>query len=101
LLRGFLPNDQKLARVFKTFTLEKGLVISLLVLLGGIILLARSVWIWQQANYGILPSIEENLRRPIPAATLVGLGIQEIFSSFFMSTLGLKTASRRPPGESK
>jgi hypothetical protein len=26
------------------------------------------------------------------------LGIQGIFSSFFMSVLGLKTVSRRPPG---
>ena len=71
IAEGLLRNDPKLARVFKTFTLEKGLVISLLVLLGGIILLARSVWIWQQANYGILPSTEENLRRLIPEATLI------------------------------
>jgi len=33
----------------------------------------------------------------IPAAMLVVLGIQTIFSSFFMSTLGLKTAARKPP----
>ena len=47
-------------------------------------------------NYGLLdPS--ENLRRLIPAATLVVLGIQTIFSSFFMSALGLKTATRKPP----
>ena len=59
---------------------------------------ARAVWIWQQANFGVLPSTEENLRRLIPAATLVVLGIQGIFSSFFMSTLGLKTAARKPPG---
>jgi glycosyltransferase involved in cell wall biosynthesis len=92
-----LPDDPKLSRVFKVFTLEKGLVFGLLVLLGGIFLLVRSVWIWQQADYGILPSTEENLRRLVPAATLVVLGIQVIFSSFFMSTLGLKTATRKPP----
>ena len=60
--------------------------------------LAQAIWIWKQANYGILPSTEENLRRLIPAATLVVLGIQTIFSSFFMSALGLKTATRKPPG---
>ena len=66
-------------------------------LLAGIILLARAVWIWQQAHFGVLPSTEENLRRLIPAATLIVLGIQGIFSSFFMSALGLKTVSRKPP----
>jgi hypothetical protein len=67
-------------------------------LLAGVILLARSLWVWKQAHYGILPSTEENLRRLIPAATLVVLGIQGIFSSFFMSALGLRTAHRKPPG---
>ena len=98
IAEGLLPDDPKLARVFKVFTLEKGIVFGLLVLITGIMLLARSVWIWQQANYGILPSTEENLRRLIPAATLVVLGIQTIFSSFFMSALGLKTTTRKPPG---
>jgi glycosyltransferase involved in cell wall biosynthesis len=98
IAEGLLPEDPKLTRVFKIFTLEKGIVLGLLVLLGGIFLLAQSVWIWKQAHYGILPSTEENLRRLIPAATLVVLGIQAIFSSFFMSALGLKTATRKPPG---
>jgi len=42
-------------------------------------------------------SPEENLRRLIPAATLIVLGVQCVFSSFFMSALGLKTATRKPP----
>jgi glycosyltransferase involved in cell wall biosynthesis len=98
IAEGLLPDDPKLSRVFKIFTLEKGIVIGLLVLIAGIVLLVQAVWIWQQANYGILPSTEENLRRLIPAATLIVLGIQTIFSSFFMSALGLKTATRKPPG---
>jgi glycosyltransferase involved in cell wall biosynthesis len=98
IAEGLLPDDPKLSRVFKIFTLEKGLIFGLLILLGGIFLLAQSVWIWHRANYGILPSMEENLRRLIPAATLVVLGIQVIFSSFFMSALGLKTTTRKPPG---
>jgi len=98
IAEGLLPDDPKLSRVFKIFTLEKGLILGLLVLLGGVFLLAQSVWIWRQSCYGILQSTEDNLRRLIPATTLVVLGIQTIFSSFFMSTLGLKTATRKPPG---
>jgi hypothetical protein len=60
--------------------------------------LLRALWLWEQAHFGLLPSTEENLRRLIPAATLMILGIQGVFSSFFMSVLGLKTVSRRPPG---
>ena len=67
-----------------------------LVLLGGIVLLAARLDL-AAGGFWHLPSMEENLRRLIPAATLVVLGIQGIFSSFFMSTLGLKTKTRKPP----
>ena len=97
IAEGLLPDDPKLTRVFKVFTLEKGILLGLAVLLAGAVLLARSVWIWKQADYGMLPSTEENLRRLIPTVTLIVLGIQTIFSSFFMSALGLKTKTRKPP----
>jgi glycosyltransferase involved in cell wall biosynthesis len=97
IAEGLLPDDPKLKRVFQTFTLEKGLVAGLLVLLAGLGLFLRALWLWKQAHYGLLPSTEENLRRLIPAGTLMVLGIQAIFSSFFMSVLGLKTLKRQPP----
>jgi glycosyltransferase involved in cell wall biosynthesis len=96
IAEGLLPDDPKLTRVFKVFTLEKGILLGLAILLAGIILLVRALWIWRQADYGLLPP-EDNLRRLIPAVTLIVLGIQSVFSSFFMSVLGLKTVSRRPP----
>jgi glycosyltransferase involved in cell wall biosynthesis len=92
---GLLPEDSRLTRIFRVFTLEKGLTLGLLVLLSGGLLLLRSLWLWQQAHFGVLPSTEENLRRLIPAGTLIVLGIQSIFSSFFMSVLGLKTVRRQ------
>lgn len=97
IAEGLLPADQKFARVFSVFTLEKGLVLGVALLLAGLVLLGRAIWIWQQAGYGALP-YAENIRRLIPATTLVVIGIQTIFSSFFMSVLGLSTASRKPPG---
>ncbi len=97
IAEGLLPDDPRLSRLFRIFTLEKGIVLGLAVLLAGMAILGRALWIWQQAGYGMLTSAEDNLRQLIPAATLVVLGIQMIFSSFFMSALGLKTSSRRPP----
>jgi len=96
IAEGLLPDDPKLTRVFKVFTLEKGILLGLAILLAGIILLVHALWIWRRTDYGLLPP-EDNLRRLIPAVTLIVLGIQSVFSSFFMSVLGLKTVSRRPP----
>jgi len=97
IAEGLLPDDPKFSRVFKFFTLEKGIGFGLLVLLAGVALLGWALWIWRLAHYGDLQP-GENLRRLIPAVTLIVLGVQSIFSSFFMSALGLKTATRRPPG---
>jgi hypothetical protein len=97
IAEGLLPEDPKLARAFKIFTLEKGIVAGLLILFAGAALFLHALWIWKQAHYGMLPSMEDNLRRLIPAATLMILGVQTIFSSFFMSVLGLKTVTRKPP----
>ena len=97
IAEGLLPDDPKLTRVFKIFTLEKGILSGAAVLIAGIALLLRAVWIWHQAHYGPLPDTGENLRRVIPATTLIVLGIQVVFSSFFMSVLGLKTVTRTPP----
>ena len=88
---GLLPEDPSLNRLFHFFTLEKGIVAGLLVLAAGLALLLRAVWLWKEASFGPLPSMEENLRRLIPAAALILLGVQSIFSSFFLSVLGLKT----------
>ena len=97
IAEGLLPDDQKLTRVLKVFTLEKGILLGVAVLLAGVALLLRAVWYWQQVHFAATLSPEENLRRLIPAVTLIILGIQGIFSSFFMSALGLKTAKRQPP----
>jgi hypothetical protein len=97
IAEGLLPEDPKLTGLFKTFTLEKGIVAGLLVFLAGMVMFCRALWLWKQAHFGPLPGMEDNLRRLIPAGTLIVLGIQGIFSSFFMSVLGLKTVKRQPP----
>jgi hypothetical protein len=78
---GLLPENRSFSRLFCFFTLEKGIVSGLGVLIAGLVLLVRAVWIWQQAGYGIL-NYADNLHRLIPAVTLVVLGVQVIFSSF-------------------
>ena len=93
---GLLPQDPKFSRVFKTFTLEKGICFGLAILVLGLGLLLHGVWVWKRAGYGLL-SYGDNMRRLLPAVTLIVVSIQIVFSSFFMSVLGLKTNSRHPP----
>jgi glycosyltransferase involved in cell wall biosynthesis len=93
---GLLPADERFSRLFKTFNLEKGLCFGLVILLCGLALLAHSFWSWKQVHYGLL-SYEENMRRLLPAVTLIVVSIQIVFSSFFLSILGLRTDVRHPP----
>jgi glycosyltransferase involved in cell wall biosynthesis len=96
IAEGLLPQDPQFSNVFRFFTLEKGIVAGLAVLIFGCGLLAYALHLWRTAHYSPLDA-SENLRRLLPAVTLIVVGIQVVFSSFFLSMLGLKTASRRPP----
>ena len=75
-------------------------MLGLAVLLAGILLLSARGLDLAAGAFRRCCDTEENLRRLIPAATLIVLGVQAVFSSFFMSALGLKTATRKPPSPS-
>jgi glycosyltransferase involved in cell wall biosynthesis len=98
IAEGLLPEDHKFTGLFKFFTLEKGILLGMAVLLAGLVVLAHAIWTWHQVHYGRLDPVA-NLRELISATTLIVLGVQAIFSSFFMSVLGLRTKTRTPPGQ--
>jgi hypothetical protein len=60
-----LPDDPRFARVFRFFTLEKGVIAGALLFACGAVLLAWSVWVWKETGFGSLP-YAENLRRVSP-----------------------------------
>jgi glycosyltransferase involved in cell wall biosynthesis len=93
---GLLPHDQRFACIFRFFTLEKGLIAGALTFVAGAVLLIWSILIWKAAGFGTIP-YPENLRRIIAAVTLIVVGHQIMASSWFLSVLGLKTTSRKPP----
>lgn len=86
--QGFLPNNQTLDRLYKFITLEAGLIIGVLITLGGLVGSLYSLYLWDQQDFGQLnyPSI---LRVVIPSVIAIMIGLQTIFSSFFLSFLGL------------
>ena len=87
---GLLPQDARTSRFAELFSLERGLVIS--VLLG---VLGLSGWLfvveaWEQSGFGPL-SVEQTMRLLIPAASLIVLAGQIALVSFLLSVFRLKT----------
>jgi hypothetical protein len=87
--RGLLPDNPQLRRVLALFSLERGIVAGLLIAAAGLGFLAAAILKWRAAGFGII-SYPESLRLVIPAVTCMMLGVQTLFSSFFLSILELK-----------
>jgi hypothetical protein len=85
---GLLPPNPGGRNFFDFFTLEKGLALGLLLFFLGIAVLIKAFLFWRAAGFGAI-SYPESLRQVIPAVTLITLGVQIIFSSFFLSILNL------------
>jgi len=85
---GLLPDDPVFKRVCNFITLEVGVLIGLCCSLLGFGLIAFAVLRWWKMGFGALAS-PESLRITIPGITIAVLGVQTIFSSFFLSILSL------------
>jgi glycosyltransferase involved in cell wall biosynthesis len=86
---GLLPEDPRLNRLFDWVTLETGLASGAGLLLVGLALTVYALGLWGARSFGPL-NYEQTLRLVIPAVTTLMLGIEVIFSSFFLSLLGLR-----------
>ncbi len=86
---GLLPEDPRVARLFRVVTLETGLVASALLLLAGTALCASVVRDWADAVFNYL-DYSVSMRKMIPGALLLVLGAHGLLASFFLSILGLK-----------
>ncbi len=85
---GFLPPNPKFQRIFKYINLEVGLLFGAALLLIGLGILVYALHIWRGTGFGDL-SPQRMLRLTLPSATLVMLGVEAIFGSFFLSLLGM------------
>jgi hypothetical protein len=85
---GLLPEDKRLNQLFKYITLEVGLVVGFLLVLGGAAAWVFSLEYWRLHHFGALDP-EKTLRIVIPGVVFFTLGFQIILSSFFLSVLGM------------
>ncbi len=86
---GLMPEDQRLNRLFKFVTLEVGLVVGALLVLGGLAGSISAVGLWREKSFGDL-NPAQTLRTILPSVLALALGFQIVLSSFFLSVLGLK-----------
>ncbi len=86
---GLLPEDRRLNKLFNYLNLETGLIAGCILLVMGTAASIYAFGIWGQHNFGSL-NPAETMPIVIPGVTCLALGIQAIFSSFFLSILGLK-----------
>ncbi|MFN3444552.1 MAG: glycosyltransferase family 2 protein [Bacteroidia bacterium] len=88
LQQGFLPKNSTLDKLYNFITLEAGLIIGVLITLAGLGGSVYSLYLWDQQDFGQL-NYSSILRVVIPSVFAIMIGLQTIFSSFFLSFLGL------------
>ena len=94
--QGLLPTSRFLTNFLRIASLERVILAGGFLLLFGTGLLTYAFTLWKDAGFGPL-SYSENMRRLLPAATLILVGIQTVFSGFVLSVLGLQTENRTKP----
>ena len=89
---GLLPEDPVLTRLFEFTTLERGLIVGVLLIAGGLAGSVAAVLNWGQAAFGTLDP-QSGMRLAIPSATALALGVQMAFGSFFLGVLKMRTGN--------
>jgi len=85
---GFHPPPSYYSWIFNYIRLETGVVAGAVTALAGFTMLWMAVQGWSEVDFGGLDP-RETMRQVVPGGMLIMLGVQTIYSSFFMSILGL------------
>ncbi|MDZ7724660.1 MAG: glycosyltransferase family 2 protein [candidate division KSB1 bacterium] len=85
LTHRFIKRDRQLEQAFKFFNLERGILAGGIVFLFGFVINLYILITWISKDFGALDQVREALF----ASTLIILGVQIVFSSFYMSLLGI------------
>jgi glycosyltransferase involved in cell wall biosynthesis len=86
--QGFLPDQPQLRVWLRRVTLEKGVITGICLGLTGFLLLLLASLKWKSTGFGNLDPVS-SARQVVPAITLLTLGVQVVFGSFFLSSLGI------------
>ena len=84
-----IPEDARIRRLFRVFNLERGLLAGFSAFIAGAGLLVVALVVWRSRGFGPMGE-SETLTWVVPGMTLAVLGVQTVFSSFFLSLLGMR-----------
>jgi hypothetical protein len=90
---GFLPEDPKVSRLLRVWSLERGLWVGGLLACVGAAGLATAFARWHSVRFGAL-DFETSLRLVLPAVTALIGSCQMILGTFFLAVLGIRQAPR-------
>jgi glycosyltransferase involved in cell wall biosynthesis len=95
VLKNVLPMRPTFSRFLRVFTLERGILLGLLLVAGGLGLAVYSVSTWAQAHLAALePTVV--MRVAIPSVTLMLTGAEIIFSSFLLKFIDIHAPTIDP-----
>jgi glycosyltransferase involved in cell wall biosynthesis len=95
VLKNVLPMRPTFARFLSVFTLERGIVLGLLLGALGLGLAVYSVTTWAQAHLAALdPTVV--MRLAIPSVTLMLTGVEIVFSSFLLKFIDVQAPTSDP-----
>jgi hypothetical protein len=82
--------NKRMKKVLSYLSLEKGVALGLLLFMIGLVINVNTLMVWINSRYGPLYDIKSS----ILGLTLILLGLQTFFSSFYLSILGMKNEQR-------
>jgi len=87
--QGLIPVKHGFMKIYKTVTLEKGLVAGLILFFAGLVFSIILFKYWADKDFGNITDFSHTFRLLIPSVILMALGIQTIFSSFILRIIGI------------
>jgi glycosyltransferase involved in cell wall biosynthesis len=94
--QGLLPSDTFSSRLFRYLNLERGLLAGLSLVLVGLGANLHLVYRWYEQSFGPL-NVMVTLREAIWGCLAIVLGVQTIYSSFFLSMIGMDRPKNDTP----
>ncbi|MGW4214773.1 glycosyltransferase family 2 protein [Lentzea sp. NPDC004789] len=91
-----LPMSPRYRRLVERFSIERGLVLGIVIFVAGIVVASLQLLRWGSVGFGALDTAQ-NIRTAIPAALGMVLGFQTIMFSMFAGALSIPTANGSAP----
>ena len=90
ITHGLMPQPPEAKAWFRTISLEHGMIAGVLLVVMGTAGSIYAVTTWARADFGPY-NPQDAMRLIVPSVVALALGAQTIFSSFFLSLLGMPT----------